>query len=121
MTTTPKRSASLRIGWTVSEVTRTLVVDGKRCSRCEEIKPRLDFYTNGRENDGRCSRCKGCANIATMESRSKNDPDRERAKRADHRKYVLCSACNLALGFAKDDPTRLRSMASYLESYDRHH
>jgi len=28
---------------------------------------------------------------------------------------LLCNACNAALGFADDDPTRLRALAAYLE------
>lgn len=28
---------------------------------------------------------------------------------------LLCGACNLALGYVKDDPARLRALADYLE------
>lgn len=30
---------------------------------------------------------------------------------------VLCRACNLTVGTAKDDPAVLRALASYLESF----
>lgn len=31
---------------------------------------------------------------------------------------LLCQACNLALGFARDDPARLRALIAYLEGAD---
>lgn len=31
---------------------------------------------------------------------------------------ILCDLCNCALGFAKDDATRLRNLADYIESYN---
>jgi hypothetical protein len=33
------------------------------------------------------------------------------------RRGVLCTYCNSALGYAKDDPARLRAMAGYLEQH----
>lgn len=35
------------------------------------------------------------------------------------RRGVLCAWCNTALGYAGDDPARLRAMADYLESGER--
>jgi len=32
---------------------------------------------------------------------------------------ILCRACNLTLGNAKDDPERLRRLATYLDNYER--
>jgi hypothetical protein len=30
---------------------------------------------------------------------------------------ILCQACNVALGYVKDDPARLRALANYVEAY----
>lgn len=38
---------------------------------------------------------------------------------SDCRRGVLCSWCNTALGYAKDNPENLRRMADYLESGTR--
>jgi hypothetical protein len=32
---------------------------------------------------------------------------------------ILCALCNLAIGYAKDDPERLRNMADYLEQFKK--
>lgn len=31
---------------------------------------------------------------------------------------LLCNACNLSIGKMRDDPTRLRAAATYLEKYN---
>ena len=35
-------------------------VTEKRCSRCEDVKPRADFYTDPRSSDGLASHCRTC-------------------------------------------------------------
>lgn len=62
--------------------------------------------------DGKCALC------------GADDPGRRNAMfSVDHChgtgeiRKLLCSMCNLALGAAKDNPTLLRKMADYIESY----
>jgi Autographiviridae endonuclease VII len=56
----------------------------RRCTRCHEVKPLDDFYPNGKK--GRHSRCKPCANQATIESRQRHDPLRVRGRESDVRR-----------------------------------
>ncbi len=65
--------------------------------------------------DGKCAICGGAETI------TRNDKVRWLAVDHDHRdghvRELLCSACNVMIGQAQDDPTRLRAAAAYL---DRH-
>lgn len=54
-------------------------MDGeKACTGCGESKPVTEFYANRRTIDGRTSRCKACAQAATLKWREAN-PDKVRA------------------------------------------
>jgi len=45
----------------------------KRCARCEEVKPRTEFYKNKSAYDGLQGRCKAC-NIASVSEWQKANP-----------------------------------------------
>jgi hypothetical protein len=53
-----------------------------------------------------------------------DDPGSKTGWHTDHNhktktvRGVLCSPCNRALGYAKEDPRRLRLLASYLEKHN---
>lgn len=57
-----------------------------------------------REEVGYCEICGATENLVV-------DHDHE----TDEVRGVLCSPCNVALGYMQDSPSRLRSAASYLE------
>lgn len=68
------------------------------------------------EQDGRCYLCqRECGSI----SRKRGTWDKGLTVDHDHVTGVvrraLCSNCNMALGFARDDPDLLRRMADYIE------
>jgi Recombination endonuclease VII len=50
----------------------------KKCSRCQELKPLEQFYSDPRYRDGKSSRCKICACQVSQQSQ-KSNPDRYRA------------------------------------------
>lgn len=107
----------------------------KRCSSCHTEKPHADFSTN---SGGRVSSwCKECRNYGTKLNLYGLDRDTYQAmvKRGcavcgatdrihidhDHTsgkvRGALCSACNIALGYACDDPERLEKLAAYVRSH----
>lgn len=63
--------------------------------------------------------CEGCE--AKLEVQTPHPRTGKPTLRLDHNhttgtpRGVLCNACNLIIGFASDDPQRLRNLASYLE------
>ncbi|WP_422666680.1 endonuclease VII domain-containing protein [Candidatus Macondimonas diazotrophica] len=64
--------------------------------------------------DGKCAIC---------ETEMELDGPKSKKPRADHchetgrKRALLCNHCNLALGHMKDDPTRLRKAAEFLEGF----
>jgi hypothetical protein len=74
----------------------------------DEYQKRLELQ------GGVCFTCKGNNGGRSLvvdhdHTKQKGDPKRNRA--------LLCNGCNIVLGHAKDDPTVLRALAAYLESY----
>lgn len=69
----------------------------KPCSRCQEVKPMTDFYSNQR---GISSRCKGCTKIAVKEWANAN-PEKVRARNAVYKEL-------------KRDSVRAHSRASWV-------
>lgn len=60
-----------------------------------------------------CPRCEACGTRFTDESQGVIDHCHTTWKI----RGVLCSPCNVALGFAKEDPSRLRAIADYIEKH----
>jgi len=60
-----------------------------------------------------CPRCEACGMTFTDESQGVIDHCHKTWKI----RGVLCSPCNSALGFAKEDPARLRAIAEYAEKH----
>ena len=55
-----------------------LLTDPKRCTKCEEHKPRFEFYPHSVAKNGVSAWCKTCTNTAAKE-RQKNDKPAARA------------------------------------------
>jgi len=62
--------------------------------------------------NGKCAICRGPPNGRVL--KLVVDHNHETGKIRE----LLCDACNRALGFFKDDPSRLRAAAFYLEKHD---
>lgn len=67
-----------------------------------------DYERMWEEQEGRCAICRD-----ELVTGSATHVDHDHATGAV--RGLVCRACNLMLGFAKDDPTRLRAAIAYLE------
>lgn len=109
--------------------------DEKWCAQCEQVLPRSTFQ-NGLCLD--CARLKSAArahdttieHIKDLRSRKRceicltTEPGgKGQAFHIDHDhrsgviRGVLCNNCNLMIGHAQDDPSRLRAAANYIRRY----
>jgi hypothetical protein len=114
----------------------------KRCPGCERILPLSDWHRNSATRDGYADRCKSCRSerskaqhvqkkfgismaerdemleaqgglcaICGGEKPAHTDHDHETGQL----RGLLCIGCNLGLGQFRDDPSRLRAAARYLD------
>ena len=60
-------------------------MDGKKCTKCGEVKPLDEFSKNSRNNDGLNYRCRECDAVYQREWRSKN---REKQSEYNHIAYM---------------------------------
>lgn len=54
----------------------------KTCTKCEEIKPKSEFYADKRHGDGLCSWCKACHRADGLERKRLNREEDIRCRRA---------------------------------------
>jgi len=66
-----------------------------------------------REHSGMCDVCGRTATVASKRLRYRLAMDHDH--RTGQFRGLICDPCNRALGFAGDDPARLRALADYLE------
>ncbi len=59
-------------------------------------------------------KCLGCGKLESSQRRAL---DVDHCHNTGKIRGLLCPSCNLTLGYAKDNPTILRSLATYLESH----
>lgn len=80
-------------GLTVQEFAILLIAQDNKCAAC---------HVALKENTGYATGARACLdhNHATGQRRA-----------------ILCNGCNLAIGYAREEPARLRALAAYLESY----
>lgn len=96
----------------------------KSCTKCREMKPLTDFYTNKNTKDGRQSCCKKCSCIATQDSRKRwyeenKTKHRECVKKRKHALFrwmwelkskLKCEVCGenhpATLDFHHTDPSK---------------
>src|SRR4029077_2479028 len=64
-----------------------------------------------REGRGTPGPCESCGDVVRSRCRDHNHQTGKIRGR-------LCNACNMALGFVRDDPKRLRALITYLERTD---
>jgi hypothetical protein len=108
----------------------------KTCIKCKESKPEAMFslkYDKNRRPDSRKSKCRRCINreqtvrrlgvvgldestrplfCEVCKTEGEVVPDHDHTTRQF--RGWLCRSCNLALGYAKDDPEILRGLIDYL-------
>ena len=68
-----------------------------------------DFDEMARQQGFACAICQSVPDVLCVDHCHKTNRVRQ----------LLCRNCNLALGYAKDDPETLRAMAEYLEAHHR--
>ena len=69
----------------------------KRCSKCKQLKPRLDFYARTAAADGLNCRCKTCTKISTRQWGTEN----KQARKEYSLKYEKANPIKRMLGAAK--------------------
>lgn len=136
----------MNAAYTGNPAVRAAILDRgtKRCSICKQELPLDHFAANKRSVDGFDHRCGYChkssaqvrlygITLAQKEgmlaaqggvcSICGTDSPGPKGWHTDHChtslkvRGVLCDNCNRALGFAKDNPTILRTMAAYIEMH----
>lgn len=100
---------------------------GQRLRKCREcvadLRRRNKHRMTLEQKVERVTEQNGCAICGTKQPGTKGwaiDHDRSTCHPGDYscadcRRGILCFACNSALGYAADDPVRLRRMADYIE------
>lgn len=76
----------------------------QQCTKCNIVKPLIDYYKNSRRKNRHSSQCKSCANISTANSRAKNPElytDKRELYRTQRREIFIkwksslgCCVCN---------------------------
>lgn len=108
----------------------------KVCKLCKNKKSKKDYQIHSKKTNGEIrltSRCKSCISIENKKIRDKkyNEETKLHNKSGkpidlsvDHchktgvNRGLLCSSCNIGLGYFKDSPETLRSAADYLDKYN---
>lgn len=117
--------------------------DAKKCSHCQVIKPIQEFGRRRAAKDGRAHYCRYCTNLTTKWRRRRRygltDEEYWRLAVAQDRRCgacreavelvidhdhatgnvrgLLCNPCNKALGFLRDDLTRIKGLLDYLSNH----
>ncbi len=58
----------------------------KRCTKCDGLKPRTDFYRHGTNNDGLQYNCKSCSKANRRDWRAKNPARSREIERQQYRR-----------------------------------
>lgn len=116
----------------------------QECIKCERVKLSTDFHKDHRRQNGRRDECKQCRNLhrriihkaqgsreQILEAQDNacgicgvSNEDTETKFVMDHNhnthliRGILCSNCNVGLGYFKDQPARLALAIDYLKRTD---
>ena len=127
----------------LSQRKRINVPKEKVCPRCGVLRSSSDYYRDRTNLDGLHYRCKTCHNAKIRAQRygvsqadyegllqkqkgvcavcrrpfkSKKEPAVDHDHKTGAVRGLLCTSCNCAIGYMKDDPKCLRRAAMYLEA-----